>query len=386
MIKIHAQPFKEAGKLLKRLPFTRCKLPVLTHISIRAEAGAETAMLAVTNLDQHLETRIPLAEPPDRTEALLIPPDAIRAALKSDKDSIISLLAKGSRNNRMLRLRACFKGIPVETQHPTEDIGDFPQRPQINGPSASIPARTFEMLALVAPCASTEQTRQILNGVYFTPDDGGMLVATDGRRLAGAPATVPAAAGFILPNPAVHVLTHPDFAKQPSTVTLSEKEDECLVEFESDKYLLISKTIVGNYPKWKQVVPHEMVASLTIADDRRAPTVSWLRTLRGRDCTVTLRRKRRGVLQLTHGTSDGSAGTIEVPTAETGIVPTIGVDPAYLATALGIAPVLWLTDSMSPVVARRPDGVFCVVMPMRLRASDESSHEAEAASPSQAAA
>ena len=65
----------------------------------------------------------------------------------------------------------------------------------VEGPSALIPARTIEMLGVVAPCASTNETRQVLNSVYFTPEDGGMLVAADGKRLPGAPRHSPRAGG-----------------------------------------------------------------------------------------------------------------------------------------------------------------------------------------------
>ncbi len=51
----------------------------------------------------------------------------------------------------------------------------------------------------------------------------------------------------------------------------------------------------------------------------------------------------------------------------TGEPATVALNPAYLADALTIAPCLWITDEMSPVVARRADGAFCVVMPLRRR-------------------
>jgi len=246
------------------------------------------------------------------------------------------------------------------------------------------------MLTLVSSCASNEESRHVLNGVHFTPEDGGMLVATDGRRLAGAPATVPPATGFILPNGALHILAHPDFGSRACTVTITEQEKENeedrVVSFQSENHLLVSKTITGDYPNWKQVVPREMVASVTIAEDRRPAVVSWLRSLRGQDGSVTLRHKKRGILQLTHATNGKAAATVEVAATETGNIPAVALDPAYLATALEIAPTLWLTNSMSPVVARRADGVFCVVMPMRLSGAAEPSPDTKAPSTDQAAA
>jgi hypothetical protein len=108
-----------------------------------------------------------------------------------------------------------------------------------------------------------------------------------------------------------------------------------------------------------------MVASLTISEDRRSALITWLRSLRGQEGSVTLHRKKRGVLQLIHANRGSITASVEVRIEESGTLSSVSLNAAYLATALEIAPTLWLIDEMSPVVARRPDGAFCVVMPMR---------------------
>ena len=368
MIKIPTDSFKQAGKLLKRLPFHRAKLPVFTHVALFADAATQSVTLVVATLDMRLETSIPLIEPLTQTVSFLIPPEALRIALKADRGSVLVLAYKHNRNGRSIRLKAPCGGIPVETQHETMDLADFPGRPRVEGTATVLPARTFEMLAVVATCASSDQTRQILNGVYFTPEDGGMLIATDGRRLAGAPATVPTVGSFILPSGAVHILGHPEFRKHPASVTLTPNKDDNegpLVCIRSENHLLISKTHSGTYPSWKQVVPRDMVASLTISEDRRSALITWLRSLRGQEGSVTLHRKKRGVLQLIHANRGNITASVEVRIEETGTLSSVSLNAAYLATALEVAPTLWLIDEMSPVVARRPDGAFCVIMPMR---------------------
>lgn len=389
MIKIPINALKQARKLLTRLPFTRSKLPVLGHVLARTDAHGVT--LAISDLDQWLETRLELSTEPRGAHAFLIPAAALATAVKADKGSEVCFLPKGRAGQRELKLVTISGGMKIETMHPTADWEDFPDRPLIEGHEVEIPAATFEALKAVASCASSQESRHVLNGVYFTPEDGGMLVATDGRRLAGAPATVPPAAGFILPNGAVHILAHPDFGSRACTVTITaqqkEKENDRVVSFQSENHLLVSRTITGDYPNWKQVVPREMVASVTIAEDRRPAIVSWLRSLRGQDGSVTLRHKKSDILQLTHATNGKEASTVEVAATQTGNIPAIALDPAYLATALEIAPTLWLTNSISPVVARRADGVFCVVMPMRLSSGAAGpSPDTKASSTDQAAA
>jgi len=127
-----------------------------------------------------------------------------------------------------------------------------------------------------------------------------------------------------------------------------------------------------------------MVASATVSESRRSAVVSWLRSLRGRDGSVILQCKKRGGIRLTHDSGAGAKATIEVPAEITGAPETVALDPAYLADALEIAPTLWITDSSSPVVARRADGIFCLVMPRRLPGppsaaaeTDEPSEDAE---------
>ena len=393
IIKIDTESLKDAGRLLNRLKFARHKLPVLTHILADPDPGGLT--LAVSNHHQWLETRVPLAAAPaGACRSLLIPPAAFRAALKADRGSVVTLVPGGGSTNPFLKLVAIRGGMAVETRHPTLDPAGYPPGPEVEGDSAILPGRTFEMLALVAPCASRDHGRAVLNGVCLTPEDGGRVVATDGRRLAAAPATVHPAGPFILPAPAVHVLAHPDFARHRSTVTLSREEGgnrqdrentedrgnqngkpgcrfACL---QTGNHTLITRLTDGHYPNWKQVVPDTMVASATIAAERRPALIAWLRSLGGADGSVILRRRKRGLLQLTSGNGNGNgnggathaAATVEVPADLTGSAPPVALNPFFLADALEIAPTLWLADSASPVVARRPDGVLCVVMPMRL--------------------
>ena len=373
MINVSADPLKAAGKLLNRLKFTKSSLPVLSHL--RFQAVGDRLAIAATTLDQCLETTLPLADPLDGEECFLIPSNAFKAALKADKGSVVSFALRGRKGDRTVKLGVTTGGITVETHHPTLEFDEFQQRPEATGTPVEIPARTIEMMGLVSSCASNDETRHILNGVLFTPEDGGMVVAVDGRRLGAAPATVPAT-GFVLPNPAVHVLRHPEFCSTTCSVTLwedakdGEEAGDRRVRFESGNHLLVSRTIDGNYPAWKQVVPKEMIASVTIPEDRRKALISWLRTLSARDHSVLISRTKRREVRLTQTVDDGNAASVSLPADITGEPAAVALNPAYLADALTIAPCLWITGGNNPVVTRRADGAFAVVMPMRVNGSE----------------
>ena len=82
--------------------------------------------------------------------------------------------------------------------------------------------------------------------MLFSPDKGGILIASDGRRLAGAPARVPGRE-FVLPNAAVQVLGHPDFNARDAAILQPEAGESPHVQFRSGPHTLIARTIEGNY-------------------------------------------------------------------------------------------------------------------------------------------
>lgn len=61
-------------------------------------------------------------------------------------------------------------------------------------------------------------------------------------------------------------------------------------------------------------------------------------------------------------------------------------EPAFLADALAIGPVLRLIDGMSPLLASGPDGVFCVLMPMRCSVSAAATRHDHSPVPAEAVA
>lgn len=233
-------------------------------------------------------------------------------------------------------------------------------------------------------CTSADSQRHILNGVLFTPEEGGRVVATDGKRLAAAPAAVPAMP-FVLPAAALKVLCHPGLRGRAFEVTTHAEAPEAGREetvnrvcFRCGPHTLVSPAIDGNYPEWRQVVPRDMVASVTVAEASRAGLVGWLRGLRERDAAVILSRGKRHTLRVAHTAPCGASGLVEVPAAITGEPAVVALAPAFLADALEIAPVLWITDELTPVVARRADGLLCVVMPRRVPAGVQVAAQAAA--------
>lgn len=354
---------REVKRLFHRLKHQRCTLPVLNHILLTADHTG--IRLAATNLDQWLETQI--TDQPSAHTRFLIPPSALDAACRADKGTNVTMVSSDNKPSREITLTVQCGGITTASVHPTLDPAELPQRPSTFGITTPIPSSTLQSLAQVAGCASSDPTRHVLNGVYFTPDDGGNIVATDGRRLACSPAIVPPQA-FILPNNACNILSHPDFLKANAEITWvdHEKAEQRQVAIRCGNHLLITKPIIGSYPNYKQVIPQDTAQSATIAADQLPGLIAWLRAMGNAKTSVQLEWLTPGQLSLTHRDAQGHSATMQIPVSIQGNLPVIAFQARNLADALAIGSTLHLSHELNPGVCRHPNGQFCVLMPMRV--------------------
>jgi DNA polymerase-3 subunit beta len=352
-----------ARKLLTRLRFERFTLPVLTHVLATIDVAGLS--LAVTDLDHWLETRVTAIIGPSPLGRFLIPAEALKVAARGDKGSSAHFAYAETADGTTLTLTTSCCGLSVKSvYHLVVTADEFPARPVVKGSITALPKETFAAIGIVAGCASTDATRYVLNGVHFTPEDGGLLIATDGKRLAGAPARVPGRS-FTLPTTAAHVLVHPDFSTRDAAVLQADKTEDAHIQFRSGPHTLIAKSIEGHYPNYRNVIPSYMPQSVTIPETHRPGLIAWLRSLKGKSNSVRLTWESPGHLTLTHRDYDTVGATIQVSVTTEGLPPEIEFDPKYLADAIEIGPMLHLVDKLNPGMATSPSGNFCVVMSRR---------------------
>ena len=186
-------------------------------------------------------------------------------------------------------------------------------------------------------------------------------------------------------------MAYPDFTTRDAAILQPKKTDSPHIQFRSGPHTLIARTIEGQYPNYRQVIPHEFLADATIPETHRAAVISWLKSLDGRSPTVRLTWETPGHLTLTHWDYGTAQATIQVPVSISegggvdGKPPTISFAPRYLAEALAIGPVLRLIDGISPGLTSGPSGCYCVIMPCRLTEEATNSAAAAPATPAMAA-
>ena len=232
------------------------------------------------------------------------------------------------------------------------------------------------MLKKTAFAVSTDESRYVLNGIYFSLKDHKLtMVATDGRRLALVDEEVDisekSSGEFIVPAKAVTELNR--LLQDKGEVEIKFGENQASFALKDDKgfsVLLITKLIEGNYPNYKQVIPGEA--------KERVPLVreEFVQALRRAEIMTS---EKANSVKLTFGKNNLAitANSPEVGEArETlavnykGKEMAIAFNPRYLIDALGALTedevFFELIDELSPGVLKINGPFLYVVMPMRL--------------------
>jgi len=257
---------------------------------------------------------------------------------------------------------------------------EYPTLPSFSakGTVSVSPLVLSDMIERTVYAASTDETRYNLNGVYLEslPDTGKIrMVATDGHRLAYVDRELGVkldgfSQGVIIPRKALAELKR----------LLDEDAGEDLeLGFEGNSGLarlgpvtLVMRLIEGEFPNYRQVIPDEIVHTVTISTEglvRSLRRVVLLSNERSRAVKLELRENE---ICLTSNNPDlGEAqDVLDIDFAGEGI--SIAFNARYLLDCLAVVKAkeirLALKDPLSPtrVSPADDDDVLAVVMPMRL--------------------
>lgn len=351
------------------------RLPILGTALFTVTPDGRTLEISTTDLDQTLTQRIPLEEPGGPGAACLtlaalytVRPDKktpvridysphVRAFQPNAPDAEILYVAGG------MSARAPIECFPA-TEFP------WPADLTLPGPAdhaTLLPGKTLAAIAASIPFQSKDETRYVLNGAFLDPATG--VVATDGRVLAKFPCKV-TPDPITLPSGACKTLAALGPASASASPVITTDTTTSFISIRTPGWTLLTKLITGNYPNWRQVIPTEFTASITLAD---APGVAkWLASLKS-DHAVHLSTRLPHHVDLTH-----RSGRITATAYIEGTPPDIAFSPRYLAAALAAAPgTLSLTDERSPGYLRTPTSQV-VLMPMRIT-TETKTEAAEAA-------
>jgi DNA polymerase-3 subunit beta len=351
---------------------SKATMPILSNVLIEAEK--DQISLTTTNLD--LGIRCKIKAEVKETGAVTLPVKRLAGIVRELPNIDVTLDATPAHQVKLASGGSTFRimGIGKEEFPPLPEFGEEKAYSLEQGELVS-------MLKSVAYAQSTDETRYILNGVYFNFKDGKLtLVATDGRRLAlvSKEMDVPEATSgaIILPAKTVGELTRLLDKGEKVKINFNERRAAFQVATDKDTSGLIdhvylySKVVEGNYPNYHQVIPKETHQRIKLERELFLQCVHRAALVCSEKANSVKIKLTSNLLELTAQSPDFGEAHESMAIGYSGPDLQVAFNPVFLMDplrALAKDEVFFeLKDEVSPGVFKTLESFVCVIMPVRL--------------------
>jgi DNA polymerase-3 subunit beta len=242
-----------------------------------------------------------------------------------------------------------------------------------------------EMIHKTIFAVSTDETRYVLNGVYFQVEGGKLkMVATDGHRLAYIQKKLEGKAedkaNVIIPTKTLNELSKviSDNAKNKEG---KEKAEDSIVEvvatdnqikFTVQGVEIISRLIEGQFPNYEQVIPKDSDKKIEASTSELAAATKRAAILTSEKSNSIRYQIKPGKIAISSKTPDMGEAKEEIDVIYKGEEISIAYNARYVLDVLKNVETekvsIELTQPLSPGILR-PQGdadYLCVIMPMRV--------------------
>ncbi len=146
----------------------------------------------------------------------------------------------------------------AESKVDTLPVEDFPVIPEFDTPPVPLGDSIREAILEAMQCASTDETRYILNGCYLDLSDQRcqQIVATDGRHLYSSNSfSLPLQQSLLIPDRKFLGWREFNSDGEWQLQVQPGKDGPGMLQISSRRWSFQTRQIEGNYPNWRQVVP-----------------------------------------------------------------------------------------------------------------------------------
>lgn len=351
---------------------SKATMPILSNVLIEAEK--DQISLTTTNLD--LGIRCKIKAEVKETGAVTLPVKRLAGIVRELPNLDVVFDGAANHQVKLTSGGSTFRimGIGKEEFPPLPEFGE-------DHVYSLDQADLSLMLKSVAYAQSTDESRYILNGVYFNFRDGKLsLVATDGRRLALLSKDIPtpesAGGAIILPAKTVAELTR--LLDKGALVKINFNDRRAAFQIATDKdtsglidhIYLYSKVVEGNYPNYQQVIPKETHQRIKLERELLLQCVHRAALVCSEKANSVKMKLSSNLLELTAQSPDFGEAHESMAISYSGPELQVAFNPAFL-----IDPLRALTkdevffevkDEVSPGVFKTLENFVCVIMPVRL--------------------
>lgn len=370
--KINRDHFSNGLAQVLNVVGSKATMPILSNVLIEAEK--DYISLTTTNLD--LGIRCKIKAEVKETGAVTLPVKRLATIVRELPN--IDVVFDGSPNHQV-KLTSGGSNFRIM------GIGkeEFPPLPEF-GEEKSFTLEQAElttMLKSVSYAQSTDETRYILNGVYFNFKDGKLsLVATDGRRLAliskEMEVPAPSAGSIILPAKTVGELLRMLDKGEKLKVSFNDRRAAFQINTDKDSSGLIdsiylySKVVEGNYPNYNQVIPKETHQRIKLERELFLQCVHRAALVCSDKANSVKIKLSSNLLEITAQSPDFGEAHESMAIAYSGPELQVAFNPQFLMDPLRALTkdeiFFEVKDEVSPGVFKTLESFICVIMPVRL--------------------
>jgi DNA polymerase III sliding clamp (beta) subunit (PCNA family) len=246
MISLSVSDLKPALAGLAKVVSNKSTLECLR--CIRLDATPERTTLLGTDLEMYASVTLPEAKC-DKAASFLLPLERLQSMVKRFAPRTVMNIESG-------RLFCDLGTGRVSENVEAPELKEFPVEPAFEVKTVALPEQFQRRFIETMGCSSTDETRYVLNGILLDVSDPAChnMVGTDGRHLFSANSfTLPLSESVIVPSH--KLLLWRGLADLPWAMAGQKKKNNTVVRIAAGNWTMTLKTIEGNYPNWKQVVP-----------------------------------------------------------------------------------------------------------------------------------
>jgi DNA polymerase III sliding clamp (beta) subunit (PCNA family) len=362
MISIAISDLKPALAGLSKVVSAKASLECLR--CVRVDATPERVTIKGTDLEMYASVQIPGAYT-ETTASFLLPFERLQSMAKRFN-------ARAVLNIEPNRIFCDLGTGRVSENVEAPKLEEFPVEPEFEINTVPMPESFSRRFSEAMGCSSTDATRYILNGIQLDVSDPAShyMVGTDGRHLFSANSfALPLSESVTIPNHKLLLwrgLAGLPWALAGQRKSGPKKTEVSLVRVAAGDWTLTMRTIEGNYPNWRQVVPKTEQHRTTVTLPEENGFAKIVNGLPGgdlRDSPVDLVIES-GIVAV-KDTTGGSRIALAGATAK-GPDLTIRLNRDYLTKAFDYGlTTIGLIDGMSALQFTR-EGRQMVVMPLRV--------------------
>jgi DNA polymerase III subunit beta len=370
--KINRDHFSNGLAQVLNVVGSKATMPILSNVLI--EADKDSISLTTTNLD--LGIRCKIKADVKEVGTVTLPVKRLATIVRELPNIDVVFDAAPNHQVKLSSGGSNFKIMGIGKE-------EFPPLPEF-GDEKSFSLEQEELMTMmqsVSYAQSTDETRYILNGVYFAFKDGKLsLVATDGRRLAliskEMEVTQENTGSLILPAKTVGELLR--MLGKGSKLKISFNDRRAAFQISTDKdssglidsIYLYSKVVEGNYPNYNQVIPKETHQRIKLERELLQQCVHRAALVCSEKSNSVKIKITSNLLEITAQSPDFGEAHESMAIAYSGPDLQVAFNPQFILDplrALTKDEVFFeLKDEISPGVFKTLDSFICVIMPVRL--------------------